>query len=224
MITPQLKALLDAIGKHEAPKGYGQIYGGAKGVPKDTDVSKLTLDGVLNFQSRMLAGKSASTACGRYQFLRKTLMATIAQMGLKGDELWDAALQDRMAVHLMMNRGLGKYLDGVISRETFANNLAKEWASLPVVTAIRGATRDLVPGQSYYAGDGLNKAFHKPAAILALLDAMRQAPQKPVQPVPHIPAPMAPPVAKAPPVTLPANPAPPKLTFWQWLASLFQRA
>lgn len=191
MISASLKALLDAIGKHEAPKGYGQIYGGAKGVPKDTDVSKLTLDGVLSLQSRMLAAKSASTACGRYQFLKKTLMATMAQMGLKGSELWNADLQDRMAVHLMQNRGLGKYLSGQISREAFANNLAKEWASLPVVTAMRGASRDLVPGQSYYAGDGLNKAFHKPEAILKLVDALKGA-EMPVQPDPALPAPDTP--------------------------------
>ena len=242
-IFPALKALLDVIRKHEAPKGYGQIYGGAKGVPKDTDVSKMTLNGVLAFQRRMLDGKSASTACGGYQFLRKTLMATIAQMGLKGSELWDADLQDRMAVHLMNNRGLGKYMTGQISRDTFCNNLAKEWASLPVVTAIKGASRMLVPGQSYYAGDGLNKAFHKPVVILALVEALKTT-EKPVQPVPHIPAPMAQQPLPTPPA--PAfedsyeyserveaelqerlkaeaafKPPEPKRGFWTWLKSLF---
>ena len=185
MISPPLKALLDAIGKHEAPKGYGQIYGGAKGVSKATDVSRLTLDEVLAFQKRMLAGGSASTACGRYQFLRKTLMATIIEMGLGGNDVWTPTLQDRMALHLIEKRGLSKFQAGRISREEFANNLAKEWASLPVVTAIKGASRQLVPGQSYYAGDGLNKAFHKPAAILALLDAIA----KPVGGVSPVPAP-----------------------------------
>src|SRR3989337_1370247 len=105
MMSAPLKALLDAIRKHEG-RTYGQIYFGAKGVPKDTDVSKLTLAGVLDLQLRMLQAKSASTACGGYQFLRKTLAATITQMGLSGRELWDAGLQDRMAVHLMAGRGL----------------------------------------------------------------------------------------------------------------------
>lgn len=215
---PALKALLDAIRRHEAPKGYGQIYSGAKGVPKDTDVSKLTLAGVLSLQQRMLNNRSASTACGGYQFLRKTLLATVAEMGLAGTELWDAELQDLMAVHLMEGRGLSKYLAGLISRETFANNLAKEWASLPVVTAIRGANRELKPGETYYAGDGLNEAFHKPAAILALLDAMRAAAARPA-------APTAPAPASAAPKPIPAQPAPvpvaAKRSWWAWL---FNRA
>lgn len=174
MISIQLKALLDAIGKHEAPKGYGQIYGGAKGVPKDTDVSKLTLDGVLKLQQKMKDAGSASTACGRYQFLRKTLQATISQMGLDGDELWSPALQDRMAVHLMNGRGLEIYLAGNMSRDAFCNNLAMEWASLPVVTRIKGQKRMVDPGETYYAGDKLNKAFHTSQAIIALVEALRQ--------------------------------------------------
>lgn len=200
-MTPALKALLDAIGAREAPKGYGQIYAGARGVPRDTDVSKLTLKGVLDFQQRMLAGGSASTACGRYQFLRKTLQATMLQMGLGGAELWGPELQDRMAVHLMENRGLSNYLARSLSREDFANNLAKEWASLPVVTAIFNGTRTVQPGQSYYAGDGLNASFHKVGEILALLDGLRKAPQPvPVSPPPVAPAPAAPtPVAAAKP-------------------------
>lgn len=210
MISPALKALLDAIGKHEAPKGYGQIYSGAKGVPKDTDVSKLTLSGVLAFQQRMLDAKSASTACGRYQFLRKTLKATIEQMGLDTALLWNQELQDRMAVHLMKNRGLSSYLDGRMTAVDFCNSLAKEWASLPVVTAIKGQKLMLKPGQSYYAGDGLNKAFHKPEAIIGLVAALRKPPQMPVDapgvetatamaavmPAPPSPAPV-PPVAVA---------------------------
>jgi len=217
-MTPSLKALLDAIGKHEAPKGYGQIYGGAKGVPKNTDVSKMTLAGVQDLQRRMLAAGSKSTACGRYQFIRKTLAATINSMGLNGSERWDAALQDRMAIFLMEARGLSKFVIGSISREAFANSLAREWASLPVVSVIRGANRILEPGQSYYAGDGLNKAFHKPQAILALLDAIK----RPVQPV-SVPVAMPAPIYPQKPATPPLPPAPalPKRTWWQWL---FNRA
>lgn len=169
MISPALKNLLDAIGKHEAPKGYGQIYGGAKGVPKGTNVSIMALSDVRALQDKMVKNGSASTACGRYQFIRKTLTATIAEMGLTGKEIWTPDLQDRMAVHLMEKRGLSKFMAGNLSAQVFANNLAMEWASLPVVTPINGKK----PGQSYYAGDGLNKAFHSPAAILTLVDALR---------------------------------------------------
>ncbi len=197
--------LLAAIRKHEAPKGYGQIYGGAKGVPKSTDVSKMTLNQIVALQRQMVKAGSASTACGGYQFIRKTLERTIDEMGLSSDQTWTPALQDRMAIHLMNGRGLAKYIAGQITAENFANNLAMEWASLPVVTAIKGAKgRVLQPGQSYYAGDGLNKAFHNPADVLRLVKALKQ----PVEAQTPQPAPMpAPGKVDAPgPVSEPAKP------------------
>lgn len=178
----------------------------------------MTLNGVLALQLQMLDAGSKSTACGRYQFLRKTLLATIAQMGLTGEEVWSRDLQDRMALHLIEARGLRDYLAGLMSREAFANRLAMEWASLPVVTVLRGAHRMLKPGQSYYAGDGLNKALHDPAAILALVDALRdQQRVEPPRSEPAAPAPAQPP---APPVPPPAR------GFWaaiaDWLRRLFK--
>ena len=212
-ITVEISNLLSAIRKHEAPKGYGQVYSGAKGVGKNADVSKMTLDGVLNFQTTMLAKGSASTACGGYQFLRKTLKATIAEMGLKGSEVWTPELQDRMAVYLMQKRGLGEYLDGTLSAEGFANNLAKEWASLPVVSGPK-------KGRSFYAGDGLNKSFHEPSAIMALVSAVK-APRKPAQPVSPAPAPVAAKEDAKPPV---AVPAPVRGGFWASVAALFRNS
>ena len=221
-ITVEISNLLSAIRKHEAPKGYGQVYSGAKGVGKNADVSKMTLDGVLNFQTTMLAKGSASTACGGYQFLRKTLKATIAEMGLKGSEVWTPELQDRMAVYLMQKRGLGEYLDGTLSAEQFANNLSKEWASLPVVSKIKGPNKRalLLPGQSYFSGDGLNKSFHEPSAIMALVSAVK-APRKPAQPVSPVPAPVAAKDEAKPPV---AVPAPVRGGFWASVAALFRNS
>lgn len=161
------------------PKGYGTVYIGAKGVNRKTDVSKLRLIDVLKFQAQMKAAGSRSTAVGGYQFLRATLVATISQMNLNVAEIWTPSLQDRMAIHLMRGRGLDKYLKGNITAEQFANNLAMEWASLPVVTAIPGHVKIggkrimLKPGQSYYAGDGLNKARHDPVKFLSLVKSLR---------------------------------------------------
>lgn len=220
MISPAMKNLLAFIRKGEAPKGYGQIYGGAKGVGRVSaiDVSIMPINSVLALQKKMLDAGSASTACGGYQFLRKTLLATIAQMGLTGKEVWTPELQDRMAVHLMEGRGLGRYMAGKISAEDFCNNLAKEWASLPVVTAIVGAHRKLYPGLSYYAGDGLNAALHDPAPFLALVKALRAESSQP-SPQP------APPAAEPPPKPVETGPAPaPRKgfgAFWAWLKALF---
>lgn len=173
-MTEELAALLAAIRRGEAPKGYGQIYGGARGVSLSTDVSRLTLNEVLAFQSQMLASGSKSSACGGYQFLKGTLKNTIRTMGLTGNEVWTPTLQDQMAIQLMKGRGLDRYMAGTISAETFANNLAMEWASLPVVTYINGKK----PGQSYYAGDGLNGSNHSVSEIMALVkDLKKNTPQ-----------------------------------------------
>ena len=212
MISAPLKALLDAIRKHEAPKGYGQIYGGAKGVSKATDVSRFTLDEVLAFQKKMLANGSASTACGGYQFIRATLMGTILEMGLGGNDVWTPALQDRMALHLIEKRGLSKFQAGRMTREEFANSLAKEWASLPVVTKIKGQKRMVEPGETFYAGDGLNRALLHPSVILNLLDAIA----KPVGGVSPVPAP-------TPPEPAPVKPRGLLTALIELIASFFKR-
>lgn len=161
----QVTALLDSIGAKEAPRGYGQVYGGAR-VARGTDVSQMTINQILAMQRQMVASGSKSTAVGRYQFLRKTLAQTVAEMGLNGSETWTPDLQDRMAVHLMEHRGLNAYLDGKITPEQFANNLSMEWASLPVVDGPK-------KGRSYYAGDGLNHSFHTPQEMLALVKGLK---------------------------------------------------
>jgi muramidase (phage lysozyme) len=162
----------------DGPKGYGQVYGKAK--PKSVllvDCSKLTVDGVLALQKKMIDNGSGSTACAGYQFIRRTLKTIKGQMNLSGKELMSPELQDRMALHLMQGRGLYRYLNGTISAEAFANNLAMEWASLPVVTRLfnpaKGYKRWLNPGQSYWQGDGMNAAHHKPEVFLAAVKALR---------------------------------------------------
>lgn len=213
-ITPAISALLTAIRSKEAPKGYGQVYGGIP-AREQVDVSKMTVGGVLAWQSSLRKRKiSKSTAAGAYQFIYLTLAQTVKEMGISLDAKFDAALQDKMAVYLMQKRGFNEYLDGKLSPEAFANNLAMEWASVPVVTPIKGQKRFVDPGQSYYAGDGLNKAHHDPKAILALVKAIR-TPEKPAQPV-SVPEP--PKVAQEevkPPV---AVPEPVKVS---WLGRLF---
>lgn len=209
IITPALKSLLDVIRSEEAPKGYGQIYGGAKGVSLATDVSKMKLKDVRALQDKMLAKGSASSAVGGYQFIKKTLIATMSQMKLTGDEYWTPGLQDQMAVHLMNGRGLQSYLASKITAVEFANNLAKEWASVPVVSRIKGHNRTVNPGETYYAGDGLNKAHHDPKAILKLVEALTATP-KPVEPTPPVQPPAPPPPAPAP-----------RTGFWAWLKGLF---
>jgi len=170
-MTPEMINLLSLIRKHESGKaGYNSDYGNND---KWNLVSK-TFNEVRALSRFQVTGKhEASSAIGGYQFLTKTLDYLKGEMRLSGDEIFNAQLQDDLAIKLMIRRGLMKYLRGEMRDYTFANNLAKEWASLPVVTPIRGAHRDLDPGQSYYSGDRLNRAFHRPEIIMDAVRALR---------------------------------------------------
>lgn len=154
-------------------------------------------------------GKEPSSALGGYQFLTATLDSLKKDLKLTGKEIMTPEFQDDLAVALMNRRGYMKYHRGEMSAEAFCNELAKEWASLPVVTRIRGSKRYVNPGETYYAGDGLNKAFHKPETILAAVKALKTA-----KPVPTDPEP---PVTPAP--VPPEEPAP---SLWAWLVKVWK--
>lgn len=142
--------MLNVIASGEANNGYDSVYGGAKVAPPQP-ISTMTVGQVQAYQQQMAAAGSASTAVGRYQFIGGTLGDLVNQGVLSPSQPFDATAQDTAAVALMQRRGLAQYQAGTISADAFANNLAHEWASLPLVS---GPTQ----GQSAYAGDGLNAA------------------------------------------------------------------
>lgn len=165
------RALLDFIGGLEAPKGYDQIYGGIK---KDDyppkPITSMTIGEVLAWQDR-INPKYRSEASGRFQFLRVTLRNLAKQLNIPLTSKFSRDMQDRLAIELMNQRGLRKFMAGSISNETFANNLAKEWASLPCVSGPK-------VGKSYYDGDGLNTALTTPRAILTAIETLKEEPAK----------------------------------------------
>ena len=186
-----LEPLLSLIQAHEAPKGFNQVYGGIK--QKDLPprpITQMTVDQVLAWQDS-IDRFYPSEAAGGFQIMEDTLRDMKDHGIVPGSALFDAATQKALAKHLMRKRGLGDYAAGIISAEKFCNELAKEWASLPVVVPVQRVTRSkagkitkkwTVPvGASYYAGDGLNKAHVTPEAVLAAVKAI-QAPTPATRP------------------------------------------
>jgi len=155
--------MLAEIRSHESPNhGYNDYFGrGFKRGPfaPSKDLTKLTINEVLSWQVASNPTGPDTSAAGAYQIIRPTLMGLVRSMGLKGDELFDNELQDRMAISLMNGRGLQKFLTGDLDGDSFANKMAREWASLPVLKEDRRGRRIIAIGQSYYRGDGVNKAF-----------------------------------------------------------------
>ena len=159
-------ALFELIGNKEAGGNYNAFYGNARN--NEVDFTKMKVKDVRSWQDRFVKQGSRSSAVGKYQIIRKTMDQLISDLNLTGDELFDEAMQDKMATKLADKRGYSKWKSGSLSDEQFANNLAKEWASFPVI----GGDKH---GRSYYAGDGLNKALISPEDVLGALKNDRRS-------------------------------------------------
>ncbi|MFT3973347.1 MAG: hypothetical protein QM699_07820 [Amaricoccus sp.] len=171
--------ILALIRNHEAPARAAAT----QGVPSQHDVvwsglrtadrpprrlSTMTVGEVQSWQQRVVSGGAASSACGGYQFIRKTL----ASLDLPPARVFDAACQDEAALQLLDRRGWAKCEAGTMTPEAFGDQLAREWASFPVLRDQQGQHRPVRRGQSFYAGDGLNAAYVEPDDVLA---AIREA-------------------------------------------------
>lgn len=166
--------MLDLIGKYESRGDYEIVYSGIARSLRPLRLTTMTIAQVREWQENVVKRGAKSSAAGKYQIIRKTLDAIIAQTKIPTSQKFDADTQDLMALHLLDKRGFQRYLKGEINANTMAIELAKEWASLPVPQDMKGASRQIKAGQSYYAGDGLNKAHATVAEVAGVLEACRQ--------------------------------------------------
>lgn len=185
-IPPAAAVILDFIRKTEVGtadrSGYDVIYGHKQGKLKKL-LTSMTL-GEIQSAQRDWSRNHGSSAAGGYQFMRATLKGLMADLGLRGSQKLTPDLQDRLGYLLLRRRGYEAFVLGKIDRTEFGKRLAQEWASFPVLARTQGAHRSLNRGQSYYAGDRLNKALVSPETVEAILDrafVAAQAPQKPAQ-------------------------------------------
>lgn len=152
--------ILNLIKQHESRHNYNIIYGGST-----RPLTSWTVQRVLEFQRSWITQGAKSSAVGAYQFINSTLERLVSKLGVSRSSTFDFQLQDRLALELLKERGLERYLQGRMSRAQFMLNLSKEWASLP---------RDN-SGLSYYDGDGLNKALVNPKTVERTLIGAKSA-------------------------------------------------
>jgi len=155
--------LLDYIAKYEAVDGsYDSIYPG-RTYP---GLSKMTIGEADKWQERT-ASQRGSAAAGRYQFMEIKKQAAAA--GLSPSDIFSPENQDKMAVALItQKRGITEAMIKSNPNEAMIR-LGMEWAALPMPVAMKGHSRYVQAGQSYYAGDGLNKAGATVAETQAVL-------------------------------------------------------
>ncbi|QBJ13180.1 hypothetical protein EYD00_07130 [Agrobacterium sp. 33MFTa1.1] len=166
--------LLDFIGDIEAPQGYDTIFGNRQGnlaIPLTQMTYGNIVDAQANWGSKTWVRnnwghKTASSAAGRYQFMRATLQGIAKEIRtIDGRTIFAPSLQDRLGYYLLLRRGYSEFIAGKLNLVQFGLNLAKEWASFPVLSETDGAHRRVARGQSYYAGDGVNKSLVKPEQV-----------------------------------------------------------
>jgi muramidase (phage lysozyme) len=162
------RAILDLIGRAEAPGGYDTVYYGSKLQPP-RPITTMTVAEVQDWQARSVAAGSASSAAGRYQIIKDTLRRLVSRGVVSSGELFNANAQDRCGLALMNDAGYARYKSGAITAGAFAQELSRIWAGLPAFTYDRKGRK--ATGQSYYAGDGLNAATVSQSQVLAALGA-----------------------------------------------------
>lgn len=174
--------LLDFIGNKES-EGYDDISGLVSKTRYPTKpIIEMTIQEVLDWQESIDATQN-SEAVGRYQIMEDTLRGynndlttgpgnpLYVRAGLSAGDLFSPINQDKMAIVLLEGRGLTRFLNGELTREQFANNLASEWASLPLVTGPN-------TGRSKYAGDSAgNRALTTVQEFLNAIDAIKTTEQ-----------------------------------------------
>ena len=152
--------LLNFIARYESNGDYNIMVGGKRG-----KLTSMTVAEILDMQKDMIAKGHESTAVGRYQYIRKTLAGTAAQMGMDvGSTKFDEKTQDALAIQTLRTIGLESWLNGKLDDGAFLNKVARVWASVPTTS-----------GGSYYAGVGSNKAGVKSDVALNTLQDIRTA-------------------------------------------------
>ena len=144
------KPLLDLIAQAESRGNYNAYFGDASNT--EVKFTEMSVAEVLDWQKAFVAQGNPSSAVGRYQIINTTLAGLVQELDLQGSEMFDEAMQDRLALALLERRGVVAYINGRIDAKQFAAELAKEWAGLPRILGD-------APEKSYYAGDGLNAAL-----------------------------------------------------------------
>lgn len=128
------------IGQLESRSDYNTMAGGGN----KKQLTSMTINEVLQYQNSRGTNMKAA---GKWQIMPKTLRGLKKSMNLTGEELFTPEMQDRMAFELAMNRKGYRQFANATGAEKLAlmgaaqNDLAKEWASMPMANDAEGMNR-----------------------------------------------------------------------------------
>lgn len=164
--------LLNLIAKHESESaaarqgvnsGYAVVVGQAfKVYPPAKSITTMTVSEVLSWQKEAInktkqAHGSGYSAAGRYQVIRKTLQS----LSVNNNALFDKETQDVIGIMLLYRRGWDKWVEGKLSTAAFADNLSREWASLPYHTDRSYYDKDVHGNRSLVSREEVMQVLNK---------------------------------------------------------------
>lgn len=170
----------DLIGRAESRNDYSAFndtYTDGSGRRRvrasyNTNLTGMTLGEVMAAQA-----EGSIFAAGRYQVIPDTLREAAAHLKLDPNDKFDSSMQDRIFKDYLITvkrPQIGAYLRGEGTLEAATLAAAREWASVGVPAGVKlNNGRISTGGESYYAGDGLNKAHVTVGEVQGALTASR---------------------------------------------------
>jgi hypothetical protein len=172
----RLAQLAEVIASGESRGDYnifnkGTIGKNAGKVARE-DLSKMTITEYLRRGSLGKDDPQKMFAVGKYQIIPDTMRNIVKGLGLDPNTTTlTPEVQDRMFRYLVDGKpAVRKYLEGKSDDANAAIlALSKEWASVGVPVDTMRNGKLIKAGESYYSGEGGNKAHTSPTAVMAAL-------------------------------------------------------
>jgi len=151
------------------PQGVLELIRGAEGgyesmYPSETisGLTEMTIAEVVELQKEKLKDGRESAAVGAYQMLYPA--DYIEGAGLTMNSKFTPENQDKLAQAFLAQRGLTAE-KAAKDPAGFAKGLAQGFAGIPVLETMQGKKQQVERGQSYYRGEGKNKATVSPEVV-----------------------------------------------------------
>ena len=158
------RRLLDLVYNTENGKRDYNLWNTQTQILPTKSMTDMTVQEVMDIQEQNLGNNGGAAGAGQIKL--KTMKFLLKDNTLDANELFSPEAQDRAHMRLLRRRGLDAFERGDMPLDDFALELAKEYASFPLLSPIG----DKKVGQSYHVGKAQNNALVTPESFVVGLN------------------------------------------------------